>query len=94
MIWTWHTHTTRACVTMASPLGVAGAPVQVRNHGTARVHTQSAAFLQSELPVAGFALTRAASIDQAVEIVSQTPCAVAHGIIEVWPWNRPRGSVS
>jgi hypothetical protein len=22
---------------------------------------------------------------QAVEIVSRTPCAVAHGVVEVWP---------
>jgi hypothetical protein len=66
-------------------MGVAGAPVQVRNHDAAGVHTESGPFLQSSLPVAGFALIEAASLAEAVKIVSQTPCAVAHGIVEVWP---------
>jgi hypothetical protein len=66
-------------------MGVAGAPVQVRNHDATGVQTESGAFLRSALPVAGFALIEAASIDEAVEIASQTPCAVAHGVVEVWP---------
>lgn len=66
-------------------MGVAGAPVQVRNHDAAGVHTQSAAFLQSSLPVAGFALIEAEDITAAVEVASRTPCAVAHGVVEVWP---------
>ena len=36
-------------------------------------------------PVAGFAVIEAATLDEAVEIVSRTPCAVAHGVVEVWP---------
>lgn len=66
-------------------VGVAGAAVQVRNHEAAGIHTQPGAFLHSALPVAGFALIEAESLDKAVEIVSQTPCAVAHGVVEVWP---------
>jgi len=66
-------------------MGGAGAPVQVRNHDAAGVRTENGPFLQASLPVAGFALIEAASIDEAVAIVSQTPCAVAHGLIEVWP---------
>ncbi len=66
-------------------MGVAGAPVQVRNHDAAGVHTESGPFFQSSLPVAGFALIEAASVAEAIEIVSQTPCAVAHGVVEVWP---------
>ncbi len=66
-------------------IGVAGPPVQVRNHGATGVHTRSGQFLQSSLPVAGFALIEAADLDAAVEIVSRTPCAVAHGVVEVWP---------
>jgi hypothetical protein len=66
-------------------MGAPGAPVQVRNHDAAGVHTETGPFLQSSLPVAGFALIKADSLDQAVEIVSQTPCAVAHGVVEVWP---------
>mgnify|MGYP001451904953 CR=1 FL=1 len=41
--------------------------------------------MSSALPVAGFALIEAASLEEAVEMVSQSPCAVAHGVIEVWP---------
>jgi hypothetical protein len=66
-------------------IGVAGPPVQVRNHDAAVVRTETGPFQQSSLPVAGFALIEAASLDHAVEIVSQTPCAVAHGVVEDWP---------
>jgi hypothetical protein len=66
-------------------MGVAGAPVQVRNHDAAGVRTEGGTFLKSSLPVAGFALIEAESLDQAVELVSRTPCAVAHGVVEVWP---------
>lgn len=69
-------------------IGVAGAPVQVRNHNATGVHTEPGPFLQSALPVAGFALIEADSLDHAVELVSHTPCAVAHGVIEVWPLER------
>jgi hypothetical protein len=41
--------------------------------------------MSSTLPVAGFAVIDAASLAEAVEIASQTPCAVAHGVVEVWP---------
>jgi hypothetical protein len=57
----------------------------VRNHDAAGVHTESGPFLQASLPVAGFALIEAANLDEAAEIASRTPCAVAHGVVEVWP---------
>jgi len=41
--------------------------------------------MHSSLPVAGFAVAEAATMAEAVEIVSRTPCAVAHGVVEVWP---------
>ena len=66
-------------------MGVAGAAVQVRNHDDTGVTTQGGPFLSSALQVAGFALIEAASIEEAVEMVSRTPCAVAHGVVEVWP---------
>jgi hypothetical protein len=66
-------------------MGTAGEPVQVRNHGATGVQTERGAFLRSALPVAGFALIEAAGIDEAVRTASQTPCAVAHGVVEVWP---------
>ena len=59
-------------------MGVAASPVQVRNHDAVGVRTETGPFLRSSLPVAGFALSDAASI-------AKTPCAVAHGVVEVWP---------
>jgi hypothetical protein len=66
-------------------MGIAGQPVQVRNPDGAAVGTTEGPFLRSELPIAGFAVIEAASIDEAVNIASKTPCAVAHGVVEVWP---------
>jgi hypothetical protein len=66
-------------------IGVAGAPVQVRNHDADGLSTDDGPFLRSSLPVAGFALIEATSLAEAVELASQTPCAVAQGVVEVWP---------
>lgn len=66
-------------------MGIAGKPVQVRNPEAARVETSEGAFLSSPLPVAGFAVIEAADMAEAIAKVSQSPCAVAHGVIEVWP---------
>ena len=65
--------------------GLAGPPVQVRNHDAAGVTTQDGAFMSAGLPVAGFAIVEAATLAEAIDIVSRTPCAVAHGVVEVWP---------
>ena len=66
-------------------MGVAGSPVQVRNTLAAGVQTENSAFLSSALPVAGFAVIEAADLAEAIKLVSQTPCAVANGVVEVWP---------
>lgn len=66
-------------------IGVAGQPVQVRNPGGGGVERREGAYLRSDLPLAGFALIEAADIDDAVSKVAKTPCAVAHGVVEVWP---------
>ena len=66
-------------------MGVAGAPVQVRNPEAASVETRAGQFMKSELPVAGFAIIEADSIEDAIEKVAGVPCAVAHGVVEVWP---------
>lgn len=66
-------------------MGVAGAPVQVRNHDAAGVRAEDGPFLHASLPVAGFALIEADSVEEAVEKVARTPCAVAQGVVEVWP---------
>ena len=59
--------------------------MQVRNHDDAGVRTESGPFLQSALPVAGFGVIEAATPEEAVALVAQTPCAVAQGVVEVWP---------
>lgn len=66
-------------------LGMAGTPVQVRNPDNQGVDTEDGAYLQSALPVAGFAVIEANNLDEAIQMVSRSPCAIAHGVIEVWP---------
>ena len=66
-------------------VGIAGEPVQVRNHEGAGEETTPGPFLRSDLPIAGFAVIEAESVEEAVSLVSGTPCAVAYGVVEVWP---------
>ncbi|TQN30452.1 hypothetical protein FHX37_0330 [Haloactinospora alba] len=70
-------------------MGTAGEPVQVRNHDAAGARTDQGPFMRSDLPVAGFAMIEAADIEEATRLVSGTPCAVAQGVVEVWPLARP-----
>ena len=66
-------------------VGRAGSPVQVRNPAAEGVETERGAYLHAGLPLAGFALIEADSLDHAVSLVAKSPCAVAQGVIEVWP---------
>jgi hypothetical protein len=66
-------------------IGVAGNAVQVRNHDGAGVQTSEGAYMHSALPIAGFAVIEAHDVEEAIRLVSETPCAVAHGVVEVWP---------
>lgn len=68
-----------------TPMGRAGRAVQVRNPSGQGVQTTDGPFLAAPLPLVGFALIEAESLDEAIEIASHSPCAVAHGVIEVWP---------
>lgn len=70
-------------------MGIAGRPVQVRNADAAQVVTTNEPFMTSSLPVAGFAIIEAADLAEAIDMVSRTPCAVAHGVVEVWPLEQP-----
>jgi hypothetical protein len=65
--------------------GMAGSPVQVRNHNAAGVETSPGPYLRTELPVAGYAILEAASLEEAIELAAKSPCAIAEGVIEVWP---------
>lgn len=66
-------------------MGVAGPPVQVRNPEAAGVETTEGPYLSAALPVAGFAVIEAADLAEAIRKVAGSPCAVAHGVVEVWP---------
>ena len=66
-------------------VGIAGSPVQVRNHDDAGLTVESGSFMSSALPVAGFAIIETATLEEAIQLASRTPCAVAHGVVEVWP---------
>ncbi|MEO6803597.1 MAG: hypothetical protein ABI197_10195 [Granulicella sp.] len=70
-------------------MGVAEPPVQVRNPDATGVKTVNGPFMSSGLPVAGFAVIEAASLLDAIEAVSKSPCSVAHGVVEVWPLREP-----
>jgi hypothetical protein len=69
--------------------GIAGAPVQVRNRDASGLETRTGPFMSSGLPVAGFAVIDAANLEEAIEKVSKVPCAVAHGVVEIWPLEMP-----
>jgi hypothetical protein len=71
-------------------MGIAGRPVQVRNHEAAHVQMESGPYMASPLPVAGFAVIDAASMAEATRVVSQSRCAVAYGVVEVWPLEQPQ----
>ncbi|MGO4171753.1 YciI family protein [Bosea sp. TAF32] len=70
-------------------IGIAGQAVQVRNPDASGVRTQTGAFMSSQLPVAGFAIIEAADLAEAIDLVSRVPCAVAHGVVEIWPLEQP-----
>jgi hypothetical protein len=66
-------------------IGTAGDPVQVRNHAAQGVQTEQGPFMRCDLPIAGFSVVDAPSLEKAIEAASETPCAVAYGVVEVWP---------
>jgi len=72
-------------------MGIAGSPVQVRNTEGKGVTVRPMPYMRSDLPVAGFAVIDAATIDDAVALVAGTPCSVAHGVVEIWPLESASG---
>ena len=70
-------------------IGVAGPPVQVRNPDARGVRIDNSPFMSSPLPIAGFAVIEADSLAEAIKLVSQSPCSVTHGVVEVWPLKEP-----
>ncbi len=53
------------------------------------VHRPLIPTLPPTAPLVGFSITEAADVDEVVELVAGTPCAVAHGAIEVHPLVEP-----
>jgi hypothetical protein len=72
-------------VAQGAVMGAVGTPTQVRNPDGRGITSTEGCYLRSELPVAGFALIEASSLEEAVDAVAKTPCAIAHGVVEVWP---------
>lgn len=70
---------------LGARMGIAGGPVQIRNTEGSGVHREDGAYLRSDLPVAGFTLIEADDLDHAITLLADTPCAVAHGVVEIWP---------
>ena len=66
-------------------MGIAGKPVQVMNPEDKGVLTKMGPYHVASLPVAGFSIMEARDIDEAIALAAKSPCAVAHGVIEVWP---------
>jgi len=84
-----HAHDARL-LKAGAVMGVAGKPVQVRNPDSTKIETRNAPFMTSPLPVAGFTVIEAKDLEEAVTMVSKTPCAVARGVVEVWPLDEAR----
>ncbi len=64
--------------------GILRNPVQVRNHQDRGVTTSEGSFLAAALPIAGFSLIEAETVEDAIAVASHAPCAVADGVVEVW----------
>ena len=41
--------------------------------------------MTSMLPVAGFAIIDAPTLDAAIRLIPTVPFVVAHGVVEIWP---------
>ena len=74
-------------------MGIAGLPVQVRNHEAKQIQTQNGPYMAAQLPVAGFAVIDAPTMAEAIKMVSLAPCAVAYGVVEVWPLEQPSNAI-
>jgi hypothetical protein len=56
-----------------------------------KIEIRDEPYARHELPLAGFSVIEAASLDEVIELVSNTPCARARGVIEIRPfWDAGR----
>jgi hypothetical protein len=54
--------------------------------------TTSGSFARSSAPLAGFSIIEAADLDEAVQLVANTPCARAKGAVEIRPLAQSGGA--
>ncbi len=59
--------------------------VTVKNWG-GKLNVEQAPFVHPGLPLAGFSVIEAGSIEEVVRLVANTPCARASGAIEIRPF--------
>ena len=69
-------------------ISVVGEPTVVRAWD-GPVHRSSEAYAASDAPLVGFSIIEAVDVNEAVQLVAGTPCAVARGAIEVRPLVEP-----
>lgn len=65
-------------------IGISGQLEQVRDHWANGILITKGRFMSSELSLGEFGIIEAETSEAAIELVSQTPYAVAFGIVEVW----------
>jgi hypothetical protein len=60
-------------------------PATTVRSASGKTVTRAGPFAVGSVPFVGFSLIDAKDLDEVVDLVSKTPCAVAGGAIEVWP---------
>lgn len=55
-----------------------------------RLEVADGPYAEHELPLAGFSIIEAESLDEGVDLVANTPCARAMGVIAIRPFWNPR----
>lgn len=50
-----------------------------------QLNTNDEPFAKSDAPMAGFYIIEAANLDEAIELIANTPCARARGAVEIRP---------
>lgn len=56
------------------------------------LNTKDKPFAKSDIPMAGCYIIEAANLDEAIELIANTPCARARGAIEIRPLSPPPNS--
>jgi hypothetical protein len=69
-------------------------PAQTLRVVNEEVHMTPGPFSHARLPLAGFSLIEAQDLDEAIALMSKTPCARANGAVEIWPVDEGGGSAS